>query len=78
MKKNNLSEYSFYLQVFFHLGLTDNDRDFEVCLRVENVQLPKKGFFGLSAATGGVAGKTNYNKTLLKFVSLLSIGNFSV
>jgi len=33
------------------------DTYYELCLRAENVQLPSKGFFGLSAATGGLAGK---------------------
>ena len=37
--------------------MSNNDRDFEVCLRVENVVLPKAGYFGISAATGGLAGK---------------------
>lgn len=35
-------------------GLTPQPR-FEACFRVENVFLPKNGFFGLSAATGGLA-----------------------
>lgn len=43
------------LTVLFHNGMSNNDRDFEVCLRVENVFLPKSGFFGISAATGGLA-----------------------
>ena len=44
------------LQVLFHSGMTNNDHDFEMCLRAENVILPKFGHFGLSAATGGLAG----------------------
>lgn len=35
--------------------MTNNDKDFEMCFRVENVFLPKNGHFGLSAATGGLA-----------------------
>lgn len=35
--------------------MTNNDQDFEVCFRLENVILPKSGYFGLSAATGGLA-----------------------
>lgn len=35
--------------------MTNNDQDFEVCFRLENVVLPKSGYFGLSAATGGLA-----------------------
>jgi len=35
--------------------MTNNDDDYEVCLRAENVILPKYGYFGLTAATGGLA-----------------------
>ena len=48
-----------YLQVFFNSGLTNNKDDFELCLRAENVELPKSGYFGVSAATGGLAGNFN-------------------
>lgn len=47
-------------QVFFNSGLTNNKDDFELCLRAENVELPKSGYFGVSAATGGLAGKMSY------------------
>lgn len=30
--------------------------EYELCTRVEDVRLPKKGVFGISAATGGLAG----------------------
>jgi lectin, mannose-binding 1 len=43
------------LTVLFHGGMTNNDQDYEMCLRAENVFLPKNGYFGLSAATGGLA-----------------------
>lgn len=35
--------------------MTNNNEDYEVCLRAENVILPKNGYFGVSAATGGLA-----------------------
>jgi len=35
--------------------MSNNEKDFEVCMNVENVHLPKSGFFGVSAATGGLA-----------------------
>lgn len=35
-------------------GMTEHDR-FELCVRAENVFLPRSGYFGLSAATGGLA-----------------------
>jgi mannose-binding lectin 1 len=37
--------------------MTNNEEDFEVCMRAENVILPKMGYFGVTAATGGLAGK---------------------
>ena len=37
-------------------GLSKQDR-YELCVRAENILLPKNGYFGLSAATGGLAGK---------------------
>jgi len=43
------------LTVMFHNGMTNNDQDYEMCLRAENVILPGRGYFGLSAATGGLA-----------------------
>lgn len=35
--------------------MTNSEHDFEICLRVENLVLPKTGYFGISAATGGLA-----------------------
>ena len=43
------------LTVLFHNGMSNNDKDFEMCVRAENVILPKNGYFGVSAATGGLA-----------------------
>ncbi|XP_023935300.1 protein ERGIC-53 [Bicyclus anynana] len=43
------------LTVHFHNGLTNNEADYELCFRAENVALPRGGYFGLSAATGGLA-----------------------
>lgn len=36
----------------FHNGMTNNDLDYEMCFRIDNVVLPKNGYFGISAATG--------------------------
>lgn len=41
--------------MLFHNGMTNNDQDYEMCFRAENVVLPKSGHFGVSAATGGLA-----------------------
>lgn len=38
------------------MGMSTKPEDFELCTRVENVHLSKEGFFGVSAATGGLAG----------------------
>lgn len=40
----------------FHNGMSNNEQDYEMCFRVENVVLPKYGYFGVTAATGGLAG----------------------
>ncbi|KAM3956239.1 lectin, mannose binding protein ergic53 [Aphomia sociella] len=43
------------LTVYFHNGMTNNEADYELCFRAENVVLPRGGHFGISAATGGLA-----------------------
>ncbi|KAI1288452.1 Protein ERGIC-53 [Halotydeus destructor] len=47
--------YRNVLTVMFHSGNTNNDDEYELCLRAENIYLPQYGHFGLSAATGGLA-----------------------
>ncbi|XP_011258114.1 protein ERGIC-53 [Camponotus floridanus] len=47
--------YKNTLTLMFHNGMTNNDQDYEMCFRFDNVVLPKNGFFGISAATGGLA-----------------------
>lgn len=37
-------------------GLTNTRDDFELCARAENIELPRNGYFGVSAATGALAG----------------------
>lgn len=37
-------------------GFTPNKDDYEFCTKVENMIIPTEGFFGISAATGGLAG----------------------
>jgi hypothetical protein len=56
----------FNLQVMFHNGMSNNDKDFEMCFKVDNVVLPKTGYFGISAATGGLAGKLPLTLNTLK------------
>ncbi|EZA56617.1 Protein ERGIC-53 [Ooceraea biroi] len=47
--------YKNTLTLLFHNGMTNNEQDYDICFRVENVMLPKHGYFGVSAATGGLA-----------------------
>lgn len=47
--------YQNTLTVLFNNGMTNNEQEYEMCFRAENVHLPKYGYFGLSAATGGLA-----------------------
>eukprot|EP00096_Caligus_rogercresseyi_P002019 TRINITY_DN1364_c0_g1_i2.p1 TRINITY_DN1364_c0_g1~~TRINITY_DN1364_c0_g1_i2.p1 ORF type:complete len:369 (-),score=126.45 TRINITY_DN1364_c0_g1_i2:1216-2322(-) len=53
--KAKIEFYNNVLTVLFHNGMSNNDKDFELCLRVENMHLPRTGHFGISAATGGLA-----------------------
>ena len=39
------------------MGMSTRAEDFELCTRLENISLNKNGFFGVSAATGGLAGQ---------------------
>uniref|UniRef100_UPI00398EBCE1 protein ERGIC-53 n=1 Tax=Pristiophorus japonicus TaxID=55135 RepID=UPI00398EBCE1 len=43
------------LTVMIHNGFTPNNDDYELCARVENMVLPSEGYYGISAATGGLA-----------------------
>lgn len=36
-------------------GISQDDSAFEFCTRIDGVQLPKTGYLGVSAATGGLA-----------------------
>jgi len=57
--------YKNTLTVLIHNGMSNNDKDFELCVRSENVVLPKNGYFGVSAATGGLAD----DHDVLRFVT---------
>lgn len=47
--------YKRAVTVSYHAGLTNDLSNYEICTRVENIDLPKNGHFGVSAATGGLA-----------------------
>ncbi|KAK0422480.1 hypothetical protein QR680_007598 [Steinernema hermaphroditum] len=46
--------YKNVLTVLMHDGMTAQPR-YELCIRAENIFLPRNGYFGISAATGGLA-----------------------
>lgn len=52
------------LVVLYDQGLTDFE-DYEVCAKINDVKLPKAGYFGVSAATGGLAD----DHDVLKFLT---------
>ncbi|KAK8745592.1 hypothetical protein OTU49_000277, partial [Cherax quadricarinatus] len=56
--------YKNILTLLIHSGMTNNDKDYEICMRAENVFLPATGYFGVSAATGGLAD----DHDVLKFI----------
>lgn len=37
-------------------GFTPDKDDYEFCTKVDNMVIPQEGYFGISAATGGLAG----------------------
>lgn len=47
--------YKNALTLFINNGMSSNQEEYELCMRTEGVQLPKNGFFGITAATGGLA-----------------------
>ena len=47
--------YKRILTIYYHAGLSNDLSNYEICARVENVDLPANGYFGVSAATGGLA-----------------------
>jgi hypothetical protein len=47
--------YKQTLTVLYHNGMSNDPAAYEICSRIENVQLPPAGYYGISAATGGLA-----------------------
>lgn len=47
--------YKKALTIYYHDGLNSDLTNFEICTRIENVELPKNGHFGVTAETGGLA-----------------------
>uniref|UniRef100_A0A4W4EAK1 L-type lectin-like domain-containing protein n=1 Tax=Electrophorus electricus TaxID=8005 RepID=A0A4W4EAK1_ELEEL len=47
--------YQRTLTVWINNGFTPEREDYEFCTKVENMIIPQSGYFGISAATGGLA-----------------------
>ena len=45
--------------------MTNNEKDYEICMRAENIFLPASGYFGVSAATGGLADDHDVSSCLI-------------
>jgi len=43
------------LTIYLNNGISQDDNAFELCARVDGIQLPKTGYLGVTAATGGLA-----------------------
>jgi hypothetical protein len=47
--------FAFYLKIYINNGISQDDNAFEFCTRIDGIQLPKSGYLGVTAATGGLA-----------------------
>uniref|UniRef100_A0A8C7YR27 Lectin, mannose-binding, 1 n=1 Tax=Oryzias sinensis TaxID=183150 RepID=A0A8C7YR27_9TELE len=54
-QKEKTTTSMFFYQVMINNGFTPDKEDYEFCTKVENMVIPTEGFFGISAATGGLA-----------------------
>uniref|UniRef100_A0A3B4BK62 L-type lectin-like domain-containing protein n=1 Tax=Periophthalmus magnuspinnatus TaxID=409849 RepID=A0A3B4BK62_9GOBI len=50
-----ITYYKKTLTVMINNGFTPDKEDYEFCAKVDNMVIPTEGFFGISAATGGLA-----------------------
>ncbi|CAL8317709.1 unnamed protein product [Lota lota] len=50
-----ITYYRKSLTVMINNGFTPDKEDYEFCTKMDNMIIPKEGFFGISAATGGLA-----------------------
>ncbi|XP_028828889.1 protein ERGIC-53 [Denticeps clupeoides] len=50
-----ITYYKKTLTVLINNGFTPDKEDYEFCTRIENMIIPVEGYFGISAATGGLA-----------------------
>ena len=54
-----------------HGGMTNNEKDYEICMRAENIHLPASGHFGMSAATGGLADDHDVSFKYICYICLI-------
>uniref|UniRef100_A0AAR2KAW3 L-type lectin-like domain-containing protein n=1 Tax=Pygocentrus nattereri TaxID=42514 RepID=A0AAR2KAW3_PYGNA len=52
-----ITYYKKTLTVLINNGFTPEKEDYEFCTKVDNMIIPPTGYFGISAATGGLAGQ---------------------
>ena len=45
----------FFSKIYVNNGISQDENAFEFCTRVNQIQLPKVGYLGVTAATGGLA-----------------------
>ncbi|XP_064410117.1 protein ERGIC-53 [Latimeria chalumnae] len=53
--RTKITYYQKVLTVMINNGFTPDKEDYEFCARIENMVIPGEGYFGISAATGGLA-----------------------
>ena len=68
--KAKILYYNGRLSLYFNNGVVSSDEGYELCTEAENVVLPNRGYFGLSAATGGLAGGTDRREDISLSVTL--------
>ncbi|XP_023684479.2 protein ERGIC-53 [Paramormyrops kingsleyae] len=50
-----ITYYKMSLTVLINNGFTPDRDDFELCTKIDDMVIPQEGYFGISAATGGLA-----------------------
>ena len=50
-----IGELFVFRKIYLNNGISQDDNAFEFCTRVDGVQLPKTGYLGVTAETGGLA-----------------------
>ncbi|XP_029564310.1 protein ERGIC-53 isoform X3 [Salmo trutta] len=62
-----ITYYKKTLTVLINNGFTPDKDDYEFCTKVDNMIIPQEGYFGISAATGGLAGDDHDVLSFLTF-----------